>query len=72
MLSLFMAHRLALIRPSMMHPAQQVFVKRRLTVTNVRKVLMVLEMPKNYLSKDIVVISLDAEKAFDKVTIQWF
>lgn len=52
-------------------PAQQGFIKGRSAVTNIRKVLMVLEQAKTNDKADTVIGTLDAEKALYSVQIPW-
>lgn len=66
-----MADRLAVILPFLLHTAQQDFTRGRSAVTNIRKVLLVLEQVKQNPSIDAAIISLDAEKTFDNVNINW-
>lgn len=62
---------MANIVPFLLHPAQSSFVKTRSATLNIRKVLMVLEYPKSNPDKDLAIITLDAEKAFDNVSFDW-
>lgn len=66
------SNRISKILPSLLHPAQQGFVKGCSAVTNICKVLAVMEHIKTNPHLDAATILLDAEKAFDNVDLQWF
>lgn len=70
-LSLILACRLANILPTIIHPAQEGFIKGRSAVTYLRKLSLVLEQATRYPSADLAIITLDAEKAFDSVQLPW-
>lgn len=70
-LSLIIAHRLAEILSSIIHLAQQGFIRGRSAVTNIKKVIMALEQAKLRPSEDLAIITLDAEKPFDNVQLPW-
>lgn len=67
-LSQIIAHRLAVVLLLLINPAQQGFIRGRLAVTNIRKVLMSLEEAQLL---DFATITLDAEKAFDNMQLPW-
>lgn len=50
------ARRLANILPCIIHPAQQGFVTLRSAVTNVQKVILVLERARTHTQKDIAIL----------------
>lgn len=70
-LTLILSRRLARILPTIIHPAQQGFIKGRSAVTNIRKVLIVLEQARTARAADMAIVMLDAEKAFDSVQLPW-
>lgn len=65
------ASRLANIMPSLIHKAQLGFIKGRSASSNLRKVLAGLSYAKQHPLKDLAIITLDAENAFDHVSFQW-
>lgn len=66
-----MTNRLALIMPSLIHPSQAGFTIGHSAMSNIRKVLTVLEQEKINPTSDLAIITLDAEKAFDNVSFRW-
>lgn len=70
-LSKIIASRLACLLPSLLHPAQSGFVSGRSATLNIRKVLMALHYATTHPDQDVAIISLDAEKAFDNVSLSW-
>lgn len=54
----------------MIHSAQSGYVKGRSAVINIRKTLVTLEQAKLNPTNDMIILSLDAEKAFD-VYLEW-
>lgn len=70
-LSKILVKRLADIIPTLIHSAQSAFVKVRSTVINIRRALIALEYAKTNPTKDMVILSLDTEKAFDNVSFTW-
>lgn len=71
LLSKIIANRLAEILPNLINDSQQVFVKGRSGITNNRKVLAVLEHARRHSDQDNVIITLDAEKVFGNIDIDW-
>lgn len=61
-----LATRLATILPIIIHQSQSGFVKGKSAVINTRRALQALEYAKLQPKKDTIILSLDAEKAFDK------
>lgn len=70
-LSQIVAKCLAEVLPTILHSAQQGFTKGRSAVSNIRKVLLVLEQIKQQPYIDKAIISLAAAKAFDNVNKHW-
>lgn len=70
-ISKIIASRLAVILPSLIHPTQAGFIKGRSATANIRKVLLALDYAKTHPNEDLAIITLDAEKAFDNVSISW-
>lgn len=70
-LSTIVATRLADIFPSIIHPAESGFVKGITASLNICKDMVVLEHAKINPQKDLAIITLDAEKAFDNVSFEW-
>lgn len=56
--------------PSLIHHAQSGFTKGRSASSNLRKVLAALEYAKQHPLEDVVIITLDPEKAFDNISFQ--
>lgn len=73
LVSKIMANRLAVLLPILIGPSQVGFVKGRAAVTNIRKVLGVMDAVKAHAlpSDTSALVSLDAEKAFDNIRWQW-
>lgn len=67
-LSKILANRLAEVIPKLIDPSQAGFVKGRSAVLNISKALMALEHAERNHTKDTMILSLDAEKAFDEVS----
>lgn len=70
-LSQIVAKRLDLILPTIKHPVQQGVIMGRSAVANIRKVIIALERSRSHPEEDLVVIALDAEKAFDSINLSW-
>lgn len=72
-MSKILADRLATFLPDLIGPSQVGFVKVRSAITNIRKVLAVLDRVKiNPLpSEHPILLTLDGEKAFDNVKWTW-
>lgn len=68
-----MADRLATILPDQIGQSQEGFIEGRSAVSNLRKVLAVLDRVKMHPlpHKHPVLVTLDAEKAFDSVRWSW-
>lgn len=65
-LSKLLARRLEKLLPILINPDQSGFVYGRYSVSNVRRLLNILQFTSHYKQKALA-ISLDAEKAFDRV-----
>ena len=61
-----LAHRLEIILPSIISPDQTGFIKKRLSFLNIRRLLNIIHSADGQHLPEAV-ISLDAEKAFDRV-----
>lgn len=70
-LSKITAKRLVTILPSLINTSQSGFVKGRSGAANIRKVLLALEYSKNNPTMDSIIITLDAEKTFDNINLDW-
>lgn len=70
-LSKIIASRLAPLLPSLLHPAHSGFVPGRSATLNMHRVLMALEYARSYTDQDVDIVSLDAEKAFDNISLCW-
>ncbi|XP_068122426.1 arylsulfatase H-like [Hyperolius riggenbachi] len=72
-LTKLMANRLAPYMPKLIHPNQVGFTQGRSAVSNIRKLLTILEQVKAYPSthQKSAVLLLDAHKAFDEVSWKW-
>lgn len=70
-LSKIIASRLAKQMPSLVHPSQAGFTQGCSASSNIRKVITDLEHAKANPAGDFAIISLDTEKAFDKVRFTW-
>ncbi|XP_056431006.1 ras-related protein Rab-24 isoform X1 [Hyla sarda] len=73
LMSKIMADRLSTLMPALIGSSQVGFVRNRSAVTNIRKVLAVLDRvqqcPKP--GEQLVLLTLDAEKVFDNVRWDW-
>lgn len=65
-----LAHRLDNIIPSLIHPDQTGFVKGRHSANNTRRLINIIDYSITHQSPHATIVSLDAEKAFDRVN--WF
>lgn len=70
-LSKMLADRLANIMPTLINDTQSGYIRGRSGVSNIRKVMMALEYAKANPMADIIMVTLDAEKAFDNLDLQW-
>lgn len=70
-LSKLVADRLADIMPTLINDTQSGFIRGRSGVANIRKVIMALEHAKANPKEDVIIVSLDGEKAFDNINWQW-
>ncbi len=68
-LTKILATRLHLVLPSIIHPNQVGFMKNRTSTDNVRLLLHLMWLSQSQ-NVPIIAISLDAEKAFDRVEWQ--
>lgn len=64
-------HRLSVVMPHLIHPAQQAFINCRAAITNLRKASTALEQARLHPLQDLAIIVLDVEKAFDNVNLNW-
>lgn len=71
LMSKIMANRLASILPNIISPAQTGFTKGRSATANIRRVMAVLEYTKIHPKEDLAILTLDAEKAFDRISFHW-
>lgn len=70
-LSRVVANTLAKILPQLIHPVQAGFVRCRSATANIRKVMATLDNAMRNPQEELAIITLDAEKAFDNVSLQW-
>lgn len=70
-LSKIIAERIARILPDLIDESQSGFVRGRSGVANIRKFLIALEYAKAHPQEDVIVVSLDAEKAFNNIDWRW-
>lgn len=57
--------------PTLINDTQSGFVRGRSGVANIRKVMLALENAKANPKQDVAIATLDAEKAFDNINLQW-
>ena len=62
-----LSHRLEKVIPSIIHPDQTGFIKGRHSSNNTRRLFNLLEYSTSQKQPPTIIVSLDAEKAFDKV-----
>lgn len=70
LLSHILAERISQFLPEIIHPVQAGFTKSRSPVLNIRTIAVV-EHAKANPHNNISILTLDAEKAFDNVNIEW-
>ena len=67
LLAKVLAHRLEATLPSIISPNQTGFIKKRLSFFNIRRLLNIMQNADPNQPLPEVIVSLDAEKAFDRV-----
>lgn len=70
-LSKIVARWMAGVLPDLIHPMQAGFVQGRSETANLQKVVAAHEYAKENPQKELAIVTLDAEKAFDNVNLQW-